>query len=251
MRACSMNAASPSFIEIELTTPLPCRHLRPASITLHFDESTITGMRAMSGSDAIRVRKRVIAFAESIRPSSMLTSRICAPLATCCLATSTASSKRSSLMSLRNCALPVTLVRSPTLTNSSSGVMTSGSRPDRRVGRMGLLIGTCGFRSRGHAEWHRARRDAGDDVGDGADVPRRGAAATADEVDQPRARELADQRGHLFRCLVVFAERGRQAGIGMRADLALRDLRQHVDVLAQLLRAERAVEPDRDRPRVR
>ena len=32
-----------------------------------------------------------------------------------------------------NCALPVTLVRSPTLMKSRSGVMTSGSRPERRV----------------------------------------------------------------------------------------------------------------------
>ncbi len=87
-----MNAASPSLSEIELTTLLPCRHFSPASITLHLDESTITGMRAMSGSDMIRLRKRVIAFSESIRPSSMLTSRICAPLATCWRATSTASS---------------------------------------------------------------------------------------------------------------------------------------------------------------
>ena len=37
--ACSMNFASPSFIEIELTMPLPWMHLRPASITSHFDES--------------------------------------------------------------------------------------------------------------------------------------------------------------------------------------------------------------------
>ena len=52
------NSASPSFIEIELTMPLPCRHFRPASITLNFELSTITGTRAMSGSAAIRLRKR-------------------------------------------------------------------------------------------------------------------------------------------------------------------------------------------------
>ena len=56
-----MKAASPSFIEIELTTGLPCRHFRPASITENFDESTITGTRAMSGSAAIRLRKVTIA----------------------------------------------------------------------------------------------------------------------------------------------------------------------------------------------
>src|SRR5687768_6150824 len=116
-------------------------------------------------------------------------------------------------MSLRNCALPVTLVRSPMLTNSSSGVTTSGSSPDRRVGRMGLLIGGCGSCSRGEPERQCAWRDAGDDIGDRADVRRRGAATTTDQVDQARARELADQGGHLFRRLVVFAERVRQAGI--------------------------------------
>jgi hypothetical protein len=62
--------------EIELTTPLPCRHLSPASITLHLEESTITGIRAMSGSAMIRFKKRTIARSESIIPSSMLTSRI-------------------------------------------------------------------------------------------------------------------------------------------------------------------------------
>ncbi len=61
-------------------------------MTVHFDESTMTGTRAMSGSDAIRFRNRVITASESISPSSMLTSRICAPLATCWRATSTASS---------------------------------------------------------------------------------------------------------------------------------------------------------------
>ena len=52
-----MNSASPSLSEIELTTPLPCRHSRPASITENFDESTITGMRAMSGSARDQVQE--------------------------------------------------------------------------------------------------------------------------------------------------------------------------------------------------
>ncbi len=85
-----MNAASPSFIEIEFTTGLPCTHLRPASITENFEESTITGTRAMSGSAATRLRKVTIAFSESSRPSSMLTSMICAPFSTWSRATSSA-----------------------------------------------------------------------------------------------------------------------------------------------------------------
>jgi hypothetical protein len=48
------------------------------------------GTREMSGSDATRRRKVDIASAESSIPSSMFTSRICAPFSTCCRATSSA-----------------------------------------------------------------------------------------------------------------------------------------------------------------
>ncbi len=85
-----MNFSSPSFMEIELTMALPCTHFRPASITSHLELSTITGTRAMSGSAAMRLRKVTMAFSESSRPSSMLTSRTCAPFSTCSRATSSA-----------------------------------------------------------------------------------------------------------------------------------------------------------------
>ena len=68
---------------MEFTTPLPWMHLRPASMTVHFDESIITGTRAMSGSAAMRLRNRTIAASESSMPSSMFTSMICAPSCTC------------------------------------------------------------------------------------------------------------------------------------------------------------------------
>ena len=45
-----MNFSSPSFMEIEFTIGLPWMHFRPASMTWNFEESTITGTRAMSGS---------------------------------------------------------------------------------------------------------------------------------------------------------------------------------------------------------
>ena len=77
---------------IELTIGLPDTHLRPASITLHFELSIITGTRAMSGSAAMRLRKVVIACSLSSRASSMLTSMICAPFSTWSRATSTAAS---------------------------------------------------------------------------------------------------------------------------------------------------------------
>jgi hypothetical protein len=74
-----------------LTTHLPCRHFSPASITDHFEESIITGTREMSGSEATRLRKVVIAFAESSIASSMFTSMICAPFSTCWRATASPS----------------------------------------------------------------------------------------------------------------------------------------------------------------
>ena len=77
---------------IELTIGLPDTHFSPASITLHFELSIITGTRAMSGSAAIRLRKMVIACSESSKASSMLTSTIWAPFSTWLRATSTAAS---------------------------------------------------------------------------------------------------------------------------------------------------------------
>ena len=75
---------------MELTTLLPCTHFKPASITSHFDESIITGTREMSGSVAMMFKNFIIAALLSSIASSMLTSMICAPLATCWRATSTA-----------------------------------------------------------------------------------------------------------------------------------------------------------------
>ncbi len=46
-------SASPSLRLIELTTALPCTHFSPASMTDHFELSTITGTRATSGSVAM------------------------------------------------------------------------------------------------------------------------------------------------------------------------------------------------------
>ena len=74
-------------MEIELTIGLPWTFFRPASMTSHLEESTITGTRLMSGSLAISLVKRSIAATPSIIPSSMLTSMTCAPFSTCWAAT--------------------------------------------------------------------------------------------------------------------------------------------------------------------
>ena len=71
-----------------------------------------------------------------------------------------------------------------------------------------------------------ARRLAGDRLGDGADVVGRGAAAAADDVDEAGVGELAEQRRHVLRALVVVAEFVGQAGIGIGADEGIGEARR-------------------------
>ena len=68
---------------MELTTGLPWTQRSPASITLHLLESIMMGTRQMSGSEAIRFKKRTMAAWLSSMASSMLMSMICAPFSTC------------------------------------------------------------------------------------------------------------------------------------------------------------------------
>jgi len=96
-------------------------------MTDHFDESIMTGTRQMSGSAAIRLRKRTIAASESSMASSMLTSIIRAPFSTCSRAISSAVSKSPATISLRNFAEPVTLVRSPTMTKRWAAFIAGAS----------------------------------------------------------------------------------------------------------------------------
>ena len=92
------------------------------------------GTRAISGSPAISFRKRTIAAWLSSMASSMLMSMICAPFSTCWRATASASSNSPSRIIRAKAFEPVTLVRSPMLTNSAPSPMVTGSRPDRRSG---------------------------------------------------------------------------------------------------------------------
>ena len=83
------------------------------------------------------------------------------------------------------------------------------------------------------------------------DVRRRGAAAAADQVQQARPRRIrAASPAMSSGRLVVAAEGIRQAGVGMRADVGIGDLGEDVDVRAQVLGAERAVQADRQRLRM-
>jgi hypothetical protein len=133
VRARWRNTSSPSFSEIEFTMPFPWRHLRPASMTSHFDESIMKGTFATSGSVASSSRKRLIAATPSIIPSSMQMSITLAPFSTCCRATLTASSYLPSLISLANFGEPATFVRSPIIMKTP-GCCTKGCEPDSSSG---------------------------------------------------------------------------------------------------------------------
>ena len=83
-----------------------------------------------------------------------------------------------------------------------------------------------------------ARRQAAHGIGDRVGVLRRRAAAGADDVQEPVLRELAQERRGDVGCLVVAAERVREAGVGMARREARRDPRQVGDVGAHLAGAE-------------
>ncbi len=87
-----------------------------------------------------------------------------------------------------------------------------------------------------------ARRVLGHGLGNRLDMRRRGAAAAADDVQEPRCGEFLDHFGHLRRGFVVFAEGIRQAGVGVGGDMGVGLGRQLGQVGAQLLGAERAVQ---------
>ena len=95
------------------------------------------GTRAMSGSLAIRFKKRTMAALLSSMASSMLMSIICAPFSTCWRATAKACSYSPFKIMRAKAFEPVTLVRSPMFTNKLPVCTSTGSRPDSFMG------GTC------------------------------------------------------------------------------------------------------------
>ena len=71
------------------------------------------------------------------------------------------------------------------------------------------------------------------------------------DIDEAGGGEFADELRHIFRALVIEAEFIGQAGVGEGADARVGDAADLGDMLAHLARAERAVEADRERLRVR
>ena len=85
---------------------------------------------------------------------------------------------------------------------------------------------------------------AGGHVGEGFHVLRRGAAASAHEVDPALRGVVVELLGHEAGRFVVAPEFVGQPGVGVEAGEALRGAGQLLDEGAHLLRAKRAVEPD-------
>jgi hypothetical protein len=167
----------------------------------------------------------------------MLMSMTWAPFSTCWRATDSASSYCSLRIMRAKAFEPVTLVRSPTLTNSESSSIVNGSRPDRRsaTGISGTARGVASTAGR-----------------DGLDVFRRGAAAAAGDVDEAGVGEFAQQGRGVFRQFVEagVAHRVGQAGVRVDADEGVGDLRQFFRIRAHQGRAERAVQADGQRLRM-
>jgi hypothetical protein len=159
---------------MELTTPFPLQHFRPASRTLHFELSTMIGSFAISGSEPIMCRNVLMAASESSKPSSMLTSRMFAPPATWSRATTSAPRSRRGDQGAKRFD-PVTFVRSPTTMKFESGRIVSGSRSRK-------------LREGGRHNRH-VRGETGHARGDRFDELRCRSATAAHDVDPAVARE--------------------------------------------------------------
>jgi hypothetical protein len=90
-------------------------HWSPASRTDHFDESSITGTREISGSAAMRLRNFTIVASPSMSASSTLMSMMFAPDSTCWRAIARHASQSPAFSAFANFGEPVIFVRSPTM----------------------------------------------------------------------------------------------------------------------------------------
>ncbi len=91
------------------------------------------------------------------------------------------------------------------------------------------------------------RRDAFHALGDRMNMRWRRAATAADDIDEPGVGEFADERGHVFGALVIKAEFVGQAGVRVSADERVGDPRELGEMGAHFARAECAVKPDAER----
>src|SRR5437870_3324277 len=126
--------SSPSSRLMELTIALPWQRSRACSRTRWSVESS------MSGTFTLRVstsRKAVMSASSSRSGFARQTSRTCAPPRTCRRPISAAWSRSPPMTSSLNLRLPMTFVRSPTMTGRRSSSMGRTSMPETTVRRTG------------------------------------------------------------------------------------------------------------------
>src|SRR5580658_2167645 len=213
------NSSSPSLSEIEFTMLFPWTHFRPASSTLHFEESIITGTRDISGSAAIRFRNLTIVGSPSMSASSTLMSMTLAPLSTCWRAMARHASQSPDLRALANLGEPVMFVRSPITMNCEAegrGALVIGRRPasgdDEPLEAAQAHGGRVALRP-ARGERAHGRRDGGYVRGCRP-------AASADHVDPAVLREVPEHSGHVRRRLVIPAEGVRKPGVRVAGGVA-------------------------------
>ena len=177
-----------------------------------------------------------MAASESSMPSSMLTSRILAPLSTCWRATSSAA------------AIVVGLDQLAEFGRAGDvGALADNDEILRRVAQYHAL--THARRARGRRAASCARPPASrrgvifrDGFGDGAICSGVVPQQPPTMLTSPSRAHSSEQPGHVLRRLVIFAHGVGQAGIGIDADQRIGDLRDFGDRRPQLLGAERAVQ---------
>ena len=189
----------------------------------------------MSGSEAISLRKRSIAATPSIMPSSMLTSMTCAPASTCCAATVSAGvvvAVLDQLAEARGAGDVGALADVDEQALVGDGDRLEAGEPQRRA------------RSRARARGSTPLAASAIAAMCSAVVPQQPPTMLTQPARSANSPRIA---GHLLGRLVVLTEGVGQAGVGVGGDEAVGDPRQLGDVGTQLLGAERAVEPDRER----
>ena len=249
---CARKSASPSFRLIELTTPLPCTHFRPASMhrPLRAVDHDRHARDLRLGRDVVQERRHRLLGVEHafvhvdvdhVGAAAHLVERHVRGLGVVAALDQPREPRRAGDVGALADHLEV-------------AVGPDGQRLE--AGELRVVIGCAagaGDAARGmqpRARRQRPRRRPSTALRDRRDVIRRRAAAAADDVDEAAGGEVAQQRAGLVGLLVVLAERVRQAGVRVAADVALGDPRELGEVRPHVARAERAVDADAERPGV-
>ncbi len=121
------------------------------------------------------------------------------------------------------------------------GALADQQRP---VGGLRLHRIDAGVKGAGAGRRRAARRMAGGQAGQGADMLRRGAATAADDVDPAAGGEALDLRREAFRRLQIAAVFIRQTGVGIAGNGAVRQLGERAQMVGHELRPGGAVQAD-------